>query len=71
MQLRKNGATVLAEVQAIGLATVAMEQQVTAIAVLAAGDYIELVATQGSGGTLDAQNVSTWAPTMSMTFIGT
>lgn len=71
LTIRKNGATILAEIQSVGGAGNATEQVVMGIAQFAAGDYIELLVQQTSGGNLDAQAVAPYASTMSMVFQGT
>lgn len=70
LTIRKNGATILANLQGPAEAGGTCEQILTCLATLVAGDYIELLVNQLSGGSLNTATVASYAPNFSMTFMG-
>ena len=69
-QIRKNGANILGDVIGPAEAGGACAQSLSVIAVLAAGDYIELMVSQTSTAALNTASVSPYTPTLSLSFLG-
>jgi len=70
LTIRKNGSVILANLQGPAVASGECEQILTCLLTLAAGDYIELLVNQLSGGSLNTATVASYAPTFSITFMG-
>jgi hypothetical protein len=68
--IRKNGTTTIANLQGPAEAAGSCEQILTTLCVLAAGDYIEGLVDQLSGGALNVAFQTAYTPTMSIVFQG-
>ena len=60
--IRLNGTTAIGNVAVSANATAATQLNVTALWALSAGDYVELVVVQTSGGALNVTTNSAWSP---------
>jgi hypothetical protein len=65
-----NGTTVIASDQVGGLSGQAVRQTLVTDWKFAAGDYVQLRVYQTSGGSLTLQRAASYAPEMSMAYVG-
>lgn len=70
LTLRKNGTTTLANLIGPAEAGGTCAQNIVTVAPLVAGDYIELLGNQGSGGSLNTSTQANYSPTLTMSFLG-
>lgn len=70
IRIKKNGTTILSDVLAAGAPSGNSIQNVTALAVLASGDFIELEVNQISGAALVVNSSAPDAPTLALSFMG-
>jgi hypothetical protein len=66
VQIRKGGATVLASQTTINIGANAMDLTITTLEDMAAGDYVELVIYQDSGGALNINSIGNRSPEFMM-----
>jgi hypothetical protein len=70
VQIRKNGTTVIAEVESGTDAAGDCEQIAVGLCTLVPGDYIEVLVLQASGGTINTAVGTSYAPSLSISFQG-
>lgn len=70
LYIRANGADVLGRTRSVPASGNNWMVQVYAYVFLAAGEYVELIANQTSGGNLDINNQNYWSPLFAMSYDG-
>lgn len=70
LAIRANGSDILGRVRSVPASGQNWMVQVSAYVYLAAGEYVELIATQTSGGNLDINNQNYWTPMFAMSYDG-